>query len=76
MKALFLIVCILLASTLYLPTFTVARELVEKEPTPTPGLTVCDRNTPYNRCVPRKEPPMPPKCPIYNRSCNKNIPSP
>ncbi|XVF70384.1 hypothetical protein PTKIN_Ptkin11bG0157500 [Pterospermum kingtungense] len=75
MKALFFILCILLASTLSMPNFTLARQLAEKKVTPvvlTPGTVPCGRGTPYRKCLPENpKPPPPPKChSIYKRGCN------
>ncbi|OMP04582.1 hypothetical protein COLO4_09466 [Corchorus olitorius] len=61
MRALLLTICILLASTLFLPTFTMARGLSEA---PFKAVIPCNRN-PYKPC------PYPPKnnCSPYVRNC-------
>ncbi|TYG71487.1 hypothetical protein ES288_D05G400900v1 [Gossypium darwinii] len=63
MKAIFLILCILLASILAFPTSTMARELAEKEAIPSPTQCALD---PTRSCTPK----TPPNCPIYSRNCH------
>ncbi|XVF78111.1 hypothetical protein PTKIN_Ptkin14bG0102900 [Pterospermum kingtungense] len=86
MKALFLIVSILLGSSLFIHTFTMARELAEKERSVyalgpasteiTPGrpdkrVVPCRRGMPYRSCKPLPIPPPRRNCsPHYSRSCN------
>ncbi|XVF70386.1 hypothetical protein PTKIN_Ptkin11bG0157700 [Pterospermum kingtungense] len=70
MKALLFILCILFASTLSMPNFTLARQLAEKEVTPvvlTPGTVPCGRGT-YTKCIPKQPTPRtPPKCTRYSK---------
>ncbi|KAB2086393.1 hypothetical protein F383_31980 [Gossypium arboreum] len=60
MKALFFLLCILLASILAFPTCIMARELAEKGLKSSP--TQCSSD-PNRSCAP------PHKCPIYKRHC-------
>ncbi|OMO80409.1 hypothetical protein CCACVL1_12982 [Corchorus capsularis] len=65
MRALLVTICILLASTLFLPTFTTARGLSEAR---FKAVTPCTRN-PYKACVPLKPNPPKKKCGPYVRNC-------
>ncbi|XVF78106.1 hypothetical protein PTKIN_Ptkin14bG0102300 [Pterospermum kingtungense] len=84
MKALFFVVCVLLASSLFIPTSTTARELVEKEgalASGKPPLTggtgnrngrqgkACDKGNQYARCVIN---PTPRKCHPNEKNCGSH----
>ncbi|KAG2411484.1 hypothetical protein I3760_Q005200 [Carya illinoinensis] len=76
MKAILLIICLLLASSvLFVPSSVLARELkVEQaeapyrrsiKPTPSP----CGRGKRYKPCLPKKPPPPARSCGPYKRKC-------
>ncbi|KAB2095851.1 Protein translocase subunit SecA [Gossypium arboreum] len=78
MKALLVMVCILLASTLFTPTFTMARQLGEKDINDPPVFTTatagehneprnCGRGKSYKYCIGPGTPSMDPPCSVYNR---------
>ncbi|KAG4213625.1 hypothetical protein ERO13_A01G068150v2 [Gossypium hirsutum] len=54
MRALLVMVCILLASTLFIPTSTMARQLGEKDINDPPVFTTpnCGCGKPYKNCIP------------------------
>ncbi|KAG4161444.1 hypothetical protein ERO13_D01G055300v2 [Gossypium hirsutum] len=77
MKALLVLVCILLASTLFIHTFTMARHLGEKDINDPPVFIPatpgehneprnCGRGKPYKSCIPGT-PSMDPPCSVYKR---------
>ncbi|KAK6230487.1 hypothetical protein QUC31_002005 [Theobroma cacao] len=73
MKAIFLIVCILFASSLFIPTSTMARQLIEKRiPNKRPAVPIqCGRNAPSKNCIPGNRPKKPIVCgDPYNRYCH------
>ncbi|TYH30201.1 hypothetical protein ES288_A01G075400v1 [Gossypium darwinii] len=69
MRALLVMVCILLASTLFIPTSTMARQLGEKDINDPPVFTTpnCGCGKPYKNCIPATTPPKIPPCSVYNR---------
>ncbi|KAK8493383.1 hypothetical protein V6N12_000927 [Hibiscus sabdariffa] len=79
MKASSVILCFLLASSLFIPTSTMARQLLQYDSPPpsppSPYLTepdpvrICGRGQPYKSCIPNNSPLKPhPNCSgIYNR---------
>ncbi|KAB2044132.1 hypothetical protein ERO13_D01G055200v2 [Gossypium hirsutum] len=78
MKALLVMVCILLASTLFIPTFTIARHLGEKDINDPPVFTTatagehneprnCGRGKSYKYCGPGT-PSMNSPC-FYSHNC-------
>ncbi|TYI42206.1 hypothetical protein ES332_A01G081700v1 [Gossypium tomentosum] len=80
MKALLVMVCILLASTLFIPTSTMARQLVAKDINDRPVFNTprrnkpavpCGRGMPYKSCIPGTQPPKKQPCiPTYNPHCH------
>ncbi|TYI96457.1 hypothetical protein E1A91_D01G074400v1 [Gossypium mustelinum] len=69
MKALLVMVCILLASTLFIPTSTMARQLGEKDINIDPPVFTppnCGHGKPYENCIPATNPPKR-ECPIIYR---------
>ncbi|KAK7339525.1 hypothetical protein VNO77_20197 [Canavalia gladiata] len=72
MKGILIAIFLLLASVIFPPTSTIARELKATERLqtgdPTKPAINCDPNKPYSSCVPPK-PPAAPRCPTYTRKC-------
>ncbi|XVE50373.1 hypothetical protein DITRI_Ditri01bG0157500 [Diplodiscus trichospermus] len=89
MKTLFLVVCFLLASTLSIPTPTLARELAgypyykpyykPRTVYNKPGIP-CDPRNGYRNCLPKRRAPPPAEdCGIYgrySRKCRRSPPPP
>ncbi|KAG2411483.1 hypothetical protein I3760_Q005100 [Carya illinoinensis] len=79
MKAILLIICLLLASSvLFVPSSVLARELkVEQADASYRGKSIKPPPSPYGRCMkyktclPKRPPPPPRRCPPFKPNCRR-----
>ncbi|KAK8706147.1 hypothetical protein V6N13_049722 [Hibiscus sabdariffa] len=76
MKASFVILCFLLASSFFIPTSIMARQLLQPGHVSVP-ITSCGRGQPYGNCIPNRPPPKM-NCDPYRRGrgCHGYPPKP